>query len=230
MKFITEDDLRDLYRKEPFTEYEVGPGTRITPGARQFLADRQIVLYDAENPRKKKAAMQKNSETEQSAAAPAIKAEYCDKKLCGRIKSLEAMFLTVAEELLSRDILLAQKIISLKKSFTDIKSVLDSSKSCDPLICEKCTGINEENFSEDLGDCFEINEFHIQLAKGKEIITLHRLRCALRELEFDIREYFSGKGNDEQGEEMIGKLNQIINTLSQMICYTAGGEKCQRKI
>lgn len=229
MKFITEDDLRDLYRKEPFTEYEVEPETRITPGARQFLADRQIILFDAENPRKKQ-TIKKVSEQESNSTALPIQMELCDRRLCSRIKSLEAMFLTVAEELLSRDILLAQKIISLKKNFADIKNVLDSGKTCDPLVCEKCTGINEENFSDDLGDCFEITEFHIQLGKGKEIINLHRLRCALREMEFDIIEFFSGGGDEKQCEEMIGKVNQIINTISQLICYTAGGEKCQRKI
>ena len=41
MKFITEDDLRDIYRKDPFTSYEIQPGARLTPGARQFLQDRQ---------------------------------------------------------------------------------------------------------------------------------------------------------------------------------------------
>ena len=46
MKFITEDELRYLYRKEPFTTYEPEPGTRLTPGARQFLLDRGIDLYD----------------------------------------------------------------------------------------------------------------------------------------------------------------------------------------
>ena len=226
MIFITEDDLRDRYRNEPFTEYEVEPGTRITPGARQFLADRQIVLFDAENPRKKQGAGKEKSSASQSATM-----ELCDRKLCGRINSLEAMFLTVAEELLNRDILLAQKVISLKKSFADIKKILKDENSCDPLLCEQCTGINEENFSDDLGDCFEITEFHIQLGKGKEIISLHRLRCALREMEFDILEFYSGYDDEKkQCEEMIGRVNQIINTLSQLICYTAGGEKCQRKI
>ena len=46
MKFITEDELRFLYRKEPFTTYEPEPGTRLTPGARQFLLDRGIDMYD----------------------------------------------------------------------------------------------------------------------------------------------------------------------------------------
>ena len=42
MKFITEEDLRDLYRKEPFTAYALEPESRLTPGARQFLSDRGI--------------------------------------------------------------------------------------------------------------------------------------------------------------------------------------------
>lgn len=46
MKFITEDDLRDLYRKQPFMDYDLQPGERLTPGARQFLLDRGINLYD----------------------------------------------------------------------------------------------------------------------------------------------------------------------------------------
>ena len=40
MKFITEQDLRSRYRAEPFTSYTPEPGTRLTPGARQFLTDR----------------------------------------------------------------------------------------------------------------------------------------------------------------------------------------------
>ena len=46
MKFITEEDLRDLYRKQPFTNYDLQKGERLTPGARQFLVDRGIDMYD----------------------------------------------------------------------------------------------------------------------------------------------------------------------------------------
>ncbi len=229
MKFITEEDLRDLYRKETFSEYEVETGTRITPGARQFLSDRQITLYDTENPRKKQEAKQAQKEDIYS-SPDAVNPDVCNRKLFGRIKSLEAMFLTVAEELLGRDILLAQKVISLKKSFADIKNIFEGGVPCSPLACESCTWITEENFSQDLGDCFEITEFHIQLSKGKEIIQMHRLRCSLRELEFDILEFLDRNSESgKQCEEMIDNLHKIINTISQMICSAAGGEKCQRK-
>lgn len=45
MKFITEEDLRDLYKRQPFTNYDLQPGERLTPGARQFLVDRGIDMY-----------------------------------------------------------------------------------------------------------------------------------------------------------------------------------------
>ncbi len=225
MKFITEDDLRDLYKKEPFTEYVIEPGTRITPGARQFLADRQIYLPDEDPARN----LPKPAKAKAILVQGENGATCCDKRLCSRIKSVETLFLMVAEELLNRDILLAQRIIGLKKSFSDIKSVLDGGTLKDQIVCEACTGIHEDNFSDDLDDCFEITEFHIQLAKGREIIHLHRLRCALREMELDILESFDGNEENGQCKEMLGKVNQIINTLSQLICYAAGGEKCQRK-
>jgi len=227
MKFITEDDLRDLYKMQPFTEYEIEPGTRITPGARQFLADRGINMFDDDTSWAK-------PNTEKGKECPAKtepKKEICNKRLCIRIKSMETIFLSVAEELLNRDVLLAQKVIYLKKSFSDIKNMMEGKNFMEQLSCQQCTGINECNFSENMEDCFEITDFHIQLGKGKEIILLHKLRCALREMELDLSE--STENSDDknnQWKEVVARVNQIINTLSQLICVTAGGEKCQRQI
>lgn len=226
MKFITEDDLRDLYKKEPFTEYEDAPGTRLTPGARQFLADRQIFLPD-EDP----AVLARiNKKKDNKAIGQSNGQALCAGRLELRMKSAEALFLSVAEDLLGRDVLLAQKIIALKKSLNDIRNVLENGKASEEIVCEGCTGIHEDNFGHDLGDCFDITEFHIQLGKGREIISLHRLRCALRELQPDIQETYEGCGDKERCAEVTAKVNQIVNTLSQLICYAAGGEKCQRKI
>lgn len=230
MKFITEDDLRDLYRKEPFASYEIAPGTKITPGARQFLADRQIYLPDEDPARNIPNYGKKENKKGNQSGKPESGNGPCSKRLCGRIRSTEALFLAVAEDLLGRDVLLAQKIIGLKKSFSEIRNVLESGKECGQLACESCTGIHEDNFGQDLDDCFEITEFHIQLGKGKEIISLHRLRCALRELQPEIAEAFDGPAENEQHKEAAARVNQIVNTLSQLICYAAGGETCQRRM
>jgi len=44
MKFITEEYLRDLYRKEPFNTYKLQQGQRLTPGAAQYLSDKRITM------------------------------------------------------------------------------------------------------------------------------------------------------------------------------------------
>ena len=44
MKFITEENLRDLYKMQPFTDYDLQKGERLTPSARQFLIDRGIYM------------------------------------------------------------------------------------------------------------------------------------------------------------------------------------------
>lgn len=46
MVFITEQNLRDLYGKQAFETFTLVEGERLTPGARQFLADRQISIID----------------------------------------------------------------------------------------------------------------------------------------------------------------------------------------
>ncbi len=46
MKFITEEYLRDLYRKEPFNTYKLEQGQRLTPGAAEYLSDKGIKLSD----------------------------------------------------------------------------------------------------------------------------------------------------------------------------------------
>lgn len=46
MKVITEMDLRDLYRKEPFEVYTLVHPARLTPAAFQFLTERRIRIIE----------------------------------------------------------------------------------------------------------------------------------------------------------------------------------------
>jgi ethanolamine utilization cobalamin adenosyltransferase len=218
MRFITEEELRDKYRKEPFTTFQLEEGARLTPGARQFLSDRGISMAEGVAlPAKGAAKPNKMNEREK-------------KKLGCMMKSAEAIFLMAGEELLKGDQNLAQSVIELGKQFTAIRNAFNCGGTADSLCCKECTGINEKNFSQDLDDCFEITDEHIQLKKGRDIVLLHRLRCSLRELEAGVLEMAEGR-NEESGAigDLVGKLNQIINTLSQTICSVVGGKTCQRK-
>lgn len=224
MKFITEEDLRDLYRKEPFTTYDMEPGIRLTPGARQFLSDKGINMFGNDP------CIKKNIENiKQPPELPDKKHTWKKKKLHCKMKSVEALFLLTEEELLNRDVVLAQNVINLARQFTSIKNAVDGKGSAETLCCTECAGINASNFSEDLDDCFEITEFHMQLKKGKEIIILHRLRCAVREIEPVILELYEDSTDEQElCKEVIEKVNQVVNILSQMICSVFGGGKCQR--
>ena len=269
MKFITEDELRYLYRKEPFTTYEPEPGTRLTPGARQFLADRGVNLYDepnmgakpiiresltkeiccpSANPNhngggvmpKVEAPVAEPPKVEEPAApvAPPVKDNRLHKRLNWRTKmvrakmcSVEALFLMTEHTLLGEDIMMAQELARLCKQFTDIRHMVEGRGTAMNLPCGSHQGVDCDCFSEDMEDCFEITDFHVQLEKGKIILALHQLRCALREIEPVMLQAF--EGNDAAiGPclDAIGKINQIIYAISQMIYGAVGGKECQRRM
>lgn len=204
MKFITEDDLRILFRREPFAAYDTPPGSRLTPGARQFLVDKKIFISD--DPMMVKPKTQKPVEIKEEPP----KKEICPDRFLLKKKTLQAQFLEVGLELLNRDVLLAEQVFDLERKLSDLgKDGREEETRFKP-----CTGFNEENLQAFSEDCFEITGFHAQSEKGKEIVLLHRLRCSTREL--------AAEAENEN-------LNPVINRLSQLICLEYGGKLCQRK-
>lgn len=225
MKFITEEYLRDLHRKEPFDTYKLQQGQRLTPGAAQYLSDRRIKMNDD--------ALKSNKNVSKSNQAETIKETEnnnlnLNKKLCYKLKSMEAVFLVTGSEILKDDIILAQNVINLGKKISNIRNVVDGRGVLEPIHCKECTFMNSSNFTTELEDCFEITEFHMQLEKSNAILKMHTLRCALGELQFEIIENF--KSDDEiLKNRIIENINSIINSLSQLICLAVGGKECQRK-
>ena len=207
MKYITEEDLRTIYKGTPFTSYKLDTGTRLTPGARQFL---HISVYSADGE-----AMQVGDgvvvgQYNQNRSANGGTPDLLNKKrLEASLRSTGALFLQTASDIIDQDPVMAQKVLELGENFNDIKAMNEEGRSFPALACTPCSGINGENFSCELEDCFEITSFHLQMAKGKEILHLHELRCALHEFP--------------------ERVCQIINQLNQMICAAFGGEGCQRK-
>jgi ethanolamine utilization cobalamin adenosyltransferase len=224
MKFITEDDLRDLYRKEPFTKYDLGPGERLTPGARQYLMDKGINMFD-DGPYVNKPV----TSVKPQVAAPEKSCTWKKKKIHCRLRSTQALFLQTSEELLSGDATVGESLLELSKQFASVVSEIEGKGKAEDLCCDECTGIKADNFSLDIDDCFEITEEHLQLKKGRDIVILHRLRCMVREIEPTLLEIYEGTSEENTVcKEAIGKINQIVNTLNRMICSVAGGKVCMR--
>ncbi|MFT4107103.1 MAG: hypothetical protein QM657_15220 [Lacrimispora sp.] len=184
MKFITEDDLRIVFRKEPFASFDILEGTRLTPGARQFLMDHKVMIQEGSREEKEKPG--KTAEDENAAGILRENKLYMLK-----IKTLQAEFLEAGLELMERNVLLAEQVFDLERWLF---------KQGVPF--HGCTGFDRESFEGPSEDCFEITGFHAQSPKGKEILILHRLRCKTRELQ--------AEASEENLNPVINRLSQMI--------------------
>lgn len=247
MKFLTEADMRAQYRISAFSEYHPEPGTRLTPGARQFLNDRGVKIGGEENGRRRngrgaEAGTHAVSEAAACSApgvvsgpavdlAPGIgagpaphsaghsPAEYSSAAYSQlALRSVRAMFLQAGADLMSENVLTAKELFELERALAVVEVAGENARdnAGSAVKCAACEGIGPENAGELLEDCFEITGFHAQAERGKEIVRLHGLRCALRQLEPELPE-----GQRET-------THRVINRLSQMICGAFGGKICQR--
>lgn len=258
MIFITEDDLRYKYRKEPFTTYEPEPNTRLTPGARQFLVDKGINMYENEtkvmpvikdsltkeiccptanpdhNGLTQGEAESNEMEIGTVTANPAIKQAKSGKKANWRmlmirrkLDSVQAVFLETIQVLLENDIASAQHVVTLNRQFDNIIQMVAGNGVAPNLALNGYTG-NELQCEDDLGGEIKITEFHVQLGNGKQILALHKLRCALREVEPVVLQAFDGYEQGQSlGDDLIEKINQIVYSVSKTISSVIGGKECQ---
>lgn len=218
MKFITENDLRALYKAQPFSSYDPKEGERLTPGARQFLIDRGINMYGGRS--------EKSPARAARSAIPAETASEHEKRwLKLKLEAERLRFLRAEKKLLASDVQMAQKLTALGRQLSLLALCTSDNYEVADLFCTGCAGMDEENFSQPLSDCVAVNDFCMQLEQAEALLTLAELRSDLRLLQLELAE----KIHDEKlQEKLTTKLNQIINRLSQLICQTMGGRACQR--
>lgn len=233
MRFITEEDLRQQFRRERFTEYEPEPGTRLTPGARQFLSDRGIRFTETENgwrsgngqtgfgKKEDGDSLKQNGQPKETEAETPLQGAHPAEELpCWQLElgNLQADFLQAGLDLQREDVLVSKEIFELERNLSRLASgeeMAEGERRWE-MLCPACTGIGPENCRKCLADCFEITGFHAQSPNGRVVIRLHVLRSRLRKLEREL---------PDDRKEM---AHCIINRLSQMICHGFGGKICQK--
>lgn len=217
LKFITEDHLKDLYRKEPFSTYEINSCQRLTPGGRQYLLDKGVKIninLPIENKeRKENVKTEVPSKNEQNHRLK-------EEKLIYKFRSMEALFLSYASELIKSDLVLAQKVIDMERSIKNIREFIGGKCELEKInetICHECLDYQ----------CVEITDVYIHLKNSKEILSLYYLFCRLKEFKYEIIEAY--EQNDFVLEKIFKNLDSLINKLSETICEGTGGIKCQEK-
>jgi hypothetical protein len=218
MRFVTEDELRDMYKEAPFTTYTVPAGVRLTPGARQFLTDRGMLDPGGGNP-----------EAFEKARRFSPVKEDEDGHLRVMLESAKADFYKAGIDLAGiagADVSVSGRLMGIGAQIGRLGSGADISAELD---FRACTGIRPENFSDMPEDCFEIESFHVLSQRGAEIAVLHKLRSGLRALAWQIRALPGECENAEAALAVETGLNQIVNILSQMICTAFGSSTCQKR-
>lgn len=212
LKFITEMELRDLYRTAPFTNFVLEPDTKLTPGARQFLTDRRIKLEEQSKDD------QLNTNGSQQIQ---VRESWCTLRLRRKMDCIESLFLLVAAELLrSEETALAEEVMALGKYFQNVKKAEQQQKAPEKI---QFWGWSEQEH-------FDISEFHLGLENGKEIALLNHLRASLREVEPAILEaYWDEEKQICSRQDLIDTVNLLINILCMMMQRCLGGKNGKNK-
>lgn len=226
MKFITEMELRDLYKTGPFTTYVLETDTKITPGARQFLVDRRVKLVQGSDG---KSANNSKSANDSEVKPVQGRGSWCVLKLRGRLEGIESLFQLVGADILcGGDVVLAEEVMALGKNFSSVKNAERNQTAPDNIQFWEWSEAEIENCANNLENYFDINDFNVQLENGKTIALLNHLRASLCEVEPAMLETY---WNDEQQacsrEDLIVKINLIINILCIMMWKCQGGQKCK---
>jgi hypothetical protein len=222
MFFITEADLREQLKNKSFSDFKLPPETKLTPGAREFLLDNRVNLYDDIYSDKKNTTNKTSKDDKQ---VDRSKYGNMNKKFIGNIRLLHLETLLCGSLLIEKDISIIQDISKISHQILEIKKYVQSSEMVEFVEYKKCSGISEEEFSSYIDDCFEINELHMQAENSNDILHLHRLRVLYRNFYDEIDDY---EFENDILKTIKESLNRIINTLSRLICAVCGSKKCQK--
>lgn len=223
MKFITEMELRDRYKTEPFATYVLEANTKLTPGARQFLVDRRVPLTQERCSGGKSSNANKQEQVQR-------RESWCVLRLRGRLDCTASLLLVIGAELLrSGDTVLSEEVLALSKCFQSVQKAEREQTAPEKI---KFWGWTEEEIKSHfnaLGKCVDISEFHVGLESGKELTLLNHLRASLRELEPAILETYWDEAQQVcSREELIDTVNLIIKIVCMMMWNCLGGQKWKR--
>ena len=242
MIYITEQNLRDLYAKQAFESFTLVEGERLTPGARQFLADRQISIVDPTEVKPYKTASiqidgseEYQAEEAKTPAVPAVDAacdttvpipeaavssddgeKACSEKLQGRFCALEALYLKHATEIYAQNQTLANEIFDMECSLCSIEAGSD----LNILVPGPCNGMSSEDLKRPHRECFHMTRAILLANHGAEAAMLHYLRSETYR--------FYCENAQELTEVQRMRVAYLINLFSQMIHKTIGGTLCQK--
>ncbi|WP_297597293.1 hypothetical protein [uncultured Cetobacterium sp.] len=145
LKFITEEYLRELYRKESFECFQIEENQRLTPGGRQYLLDKKVRIENFDENKKKTQVV-------------------LYKKNIYKLRSLEMEIYSLVSELLNKNIKVAAEILEIGKVLKNVSDTLEG--KCELLKLQEEISCSESQ---------EPNESYLYFKNGRYIYSLKKL-------------------------------------------------------
>lgn len=216
--FITENKLREIYKKQPFKEYELKLEEKLTPGGRQYLLDKSIKIVDYNE---KKYSKEKNEIDEKSKYK-----DYKKEKLYYKLKNIEILILKESAKLIEKDIDHIRELIDLSKDILNLSLYIRNDEELNEISYKLCTGLNEKNIRENLDICMDITDIIMGLKDREILLGIYTILYELKAIQYELKEL----EDDKKQKIIYENINIVTNKLNQMICKIIGGVKCQRTI
>ncbi len=212
MKFLTEIDVRKMYMNSPFEVYVDEEGTKLTPGARQYLRDKGVKFQEnfSKSLTNKTVVDVKvvdnntNKEVEE-------KLDLTTKKM---LATISAQMLVVASEMLDLDKELAEELFALE---VHIKNLIKTNVCVDINSLYKPCNVEFTKEEQEANQCMVLDNLHFKSTKGKEVAKLYYLLCVIKE-----KQPF-------ENEVVNSLMKCVTGNLGQMICRALRGNLCRKK-
>ena len=226
MRFITEMDLRKLYKKNEFTMYSPQADTRLTPGARQFLIDRRISFEACRAGKKKGSASDRRCTADTAEKATEINppTDWLLLKLLRYMEHTESLVLLAASQFYGNtEFTFSEELVALSKWIHQACKSCQQKKSAPNVTCWGCTAA--ELHARAAGTacewCWE--SMPKDEKERKNILWLYHVQTAIRNAEPLLLEV---KYHEHSVKTWCDEVSELFQSLDDILCIMM--EKCLR--
>jgi ethanolamine utilization cobalamin adenosyltransferase len=226
MRVITEIELRDEYKKAPFTSFKLPEGCRLTPSAAQFLSERKIEVITGQQAQANRIVKSETTRKNNSGSGNE-KPEHMTHlrgtelvlkshpviKYRGKLDTFEALLLSTVLDAESAGF--HELARDLQDTLDYSRQVMRAEVKIEHLAQIKIRGWSPQEIRERshyLKKYYDINHFTPQPGHGRLIAQLNYLRTQARELELSAIDAFCSDEKVER-EDILQALNRFSSLI-----------------
>jgi ethanolamine utilization cobalamin adenosyltransferase len=251
LKIITESELRDQYKSEPFETYVIEAGIRLTPSAYEYLGERKIKILDpcgalAERSQHKREISINNDkpkttftllESGESVSekpegythlfgTDLVRKDHARIKFRGKLDALESLMVYVISDITdetSKDI-----VDELNNILGYLGRMMRAEVLNEQLPFIDFNGWGEAEVNERSHHpmrYYGVKHFQAKPNHGKVIAGLNLLRSQVRQMEIvAVEAFYNEKGKYMERSDITLSLNRLSSILYIMMCRQMGGD------